>query len=633
MFGLGKSKPTHKLRARLVVEQLESRLVPYSVTGNAWPHPQLVTLSFVPDGTIIGSNSSGYIYSNLQATFNAKFGSAWAWQSQFLKAAQTWVQQTNINFAVVPDNGAIIGSGSDEQGDPNMGDIRISGYSFGNNNYLAVANMPPQVNNYSIAGDVCFNTGQTWNINGNYDIYTLAVHEFGHALGLDHSTVFTADMYSTYTNTKQRLNSDDIAGIRNIYSNNNPRSPDRYDAAASNDSFSTATDLSSQIDPTSKTALVNNLDITSPADTEYYTFTAPAGSSSTLTITVQSQGLSLLSPSLTVYNASQTQLATLSGIGQYGTTLTATVTGVQAGQQFYVKVTGADTSAFGTGAYALILNCGSSASPIAPSPETQTADGTTRSAGGGMAQSTTSGTLLNTTSSLLSGVVNLAGYVADGLLGTLLGISTTFGLGAGHGDPFEIGGVGSGSGVAALAGATPTPTAHSGLQSAFASALRDSPPLLLLPLNPSTQATARSQGTVADVVLPGRSAVTAARADIVFPSSPFVVTSPASRSALDVVFSSLDQGAAESPSQPPAPRQEYDSPESRFEERLPAESQESTQRETVRTETSCSRIVETTELTSEYGMDSLVLALLLVGSFHGKREEPKRSSRAGIGTR
>src|SRR5205823_8886878 len=73
-------------RARLGVEQLESRLVLFSASSNAWPHPELITIGFVPDGTVIGSNAQGYITSNLQSNFNARFGSPAAWQNQVLKA-------------------------------------------------------------------------------------------------------------------------------------------------------------------------------------------------------------------------------------------------------------------------------------------------------------------------------------------------------------------------------------------------------------------------------------------------------------------------------------------------------------------------------------------------------------------
>src|SRR5436190_2373591 len=145
------------LPTRLQFEQLEQRVVPYSTSGNAWINPQLVSLSFVPDGTVLGTTATGDIVSNLFARLNAHPGWTTAtWQRQILSAAQAWAQQTNLNFDVVADNGADIGSGNYQQGDPNFGDIRIGGYSFGSS-ALAQAFMPPPVNNYSLAGDVQFN--------------------------------------------------------------------------------------------------------------------------------------------------------------------------------------------------------------------------------------------------------------------------------------------------------------------------------------------------------------------------------------------------------------------------------------------------------------------------------------------
>jgi hypothetical protein len=369
-----------------------------------------ITLSFEPDGTNLGGQTS-----NLFAAFNAKWSTA-AWENQILRAAQVWAQQANINFSVVTDSGAPMGSGNSEQGDPTMGDIRIGGYNFGANT-LASAFLPPPANNYSIAGDIQFNTGQVWSVGGTYDLFTVAAHEIGHALGLLHSNTPLAIMYGAYNSRKTALNSDDIGGIQAIYG---ARQPDSYDTAAPNDTFSGASDLNPIIDPNCLTAVANNLDIVTAGDVEYFTFTAPANTSNSLTVKVQSNGLSLLAPTLNVFAADQTTLlGSASGAGKFRTTLSVTVNGVTAGQRYYVKVAGADNSAFGTGLYALSLNFGTGLSPSISSPNSETADGNSPQAGGGQPNDTmlpnnlVTHTLLNTTNAV-GGI--LSGNLVPGIL-------------------------------------------------------------------------------------------------------------------------------------------------------------------------------------------------------------------------
>jgi hypothetical protein len=353
------------------LEPLESRTVPYAATGNLWPHPQLITLSFQPDATDLGGQAS-----NLLAAFNSAFGSASAWQVPILQAAQAWAQQANVNFTVVSDNGAPSGTGSYQQGDPNFGDVRIGGFDFRDNSILALAYLPPPVNNYSLAGDITFNTGQVFNVNGlDYDVYTVAVHELGHALGLDESDTSLADMYLYYQGVQSGLYADDIAGVQSIYG---ARVPDAY-------SGTTATDISSQIDPHGLTVLLTGLNIATTSTADYYKVTAPAGGTGSLALTVQSTGLSLLAPKVTVYDAGQHRIASATGNGYVGSTLSLNVA-VTAGQTYYVRVTGADNSAFGTGAYGMTLNFGSGASPTIPAPNTQTANGSPLSGGGGVAE-------------------------------------------------------------------------------------------------------------------------------------------------------------------------------------------------------------------------------------------------------
>jgi hypothetical protein len=281
----------------------------------------------------------------------------------------------------------------------------------------------------------------------------VALHEIGHALGLGHSSLSTADMYSSYNGVKTGLSADDISGIQAVYG---ARPADAYNSNGKSDATSaTAAVLTPQISSSSLTALVPNLDLTSSSASEWYTFTAPQGASSTLTVTIQSTGLSLLTPSATLYASNATTvLASASGKGQLdGSTLTLTATGVKPGQQFYVKVTGADSTVFSTGTYALALNFGTGATPTESAAKTTDANGTTLQAGSGQGMNSTSGgggllgnllgTVTNTVSAAVQSLADLLGLTYEAAQALLAGTL----------DPLEAGPsqapVGASQGVAA----------------------------------------------------------------------------------------------------------------------------------------------------------------------------------------
>ncbi len=285
------------------------------------------------------------------------------------------------------------GSGSYQQGDPGFGDIRIGGYNFGTTS-LAMAFMPPPVNNYSVAGDIAFNTAQVFNNGGTYDLTTVAAHEIGHALGLYHSGISSAEMYSSYNGAKGSLSTDDIAGIQSIYGG--VRTVDQYEGTSGDDSYNTAYNINSLINTSNLTALVSDADITTTNDRDYYVLNVPSGTNGTMTVKMQSQGLSLLEPQLTVYNASQGSVGSVNGTN-YGDTVSVTVTGVTAGQHYFIQAFTPVPTAVGTGKYAMSMTFGANPTPTVPLPNTTEPNGSPLSSGGGQAVRYNIETLVNTT--------------------------------------------------------------------------------------------------------------------------------------------------------------------------------------------------------------------------------------------
>src|SRR3990172_2018776 len=162
-----KAPPTRRIGD---LENLEARELMYAVTGNAWPQKQMVTVSFMPDGTDLARQPSA-----LFSTMNARAATA-TWQKEILKGMQDYAANASINFVVVADDGSPFGScggsGSDcnKQGDSNFGDIRIGAVPLGTS--LAVAMLPPPANGDTTAGDIFFNTATTWNVGASYDVHT-----------------------------------------------------------------------------------------------------------------------------------------------------------------------------------------------------------------------------------------------------------------------------------------------------------------------------------------------------------------------------------------------------------------------------------------------------------------------------
>ncbi len=371
-----RTRSADRRRVKPALEGLEERKLLYATLGDAWAIPLRITYSFVPDGTNVGGYSS-----NLNSTLN-KLGTTAAWQLAFQKAAAYWSSYANINMAQVSDNGTDLGGAGAQQGDPNFGDIRIAMANQGANGVLASTFLPPTANGGSLAGDIVFNSGYAFKLNDDYDLQTVALHELGHSLGLDHSTDTNAAMTPYYEGVRQAPTPDDSAGIQSVYG----AYPSDSDT---NRTINTPTNITRLMTSNGQIS-IGALNLAGPSDLDWYSVTAPANTTGTMTVTMQAASLSMVSPRVAVYNSAKTGLAQF-----YSPTLggnaTVNITGVTAGQVYYIRASAA-SSPGAYGAFGLLVNFGSaSQAPIAP-PNTTIAAVADRG-GGSSSQTTSSGIL------------------------------------------------------------------------------------------------------------------------------------------------------------------------------------------------------------------------------------------------
>ena len=140
------------------------------------------------------------------------------------------------NLGMVTDGGGGFGAATSAGGQ--LGDIRIGAMAIDLPGHLLGHAFQPGTEALlgprgTIFGDIHLDNSEPWiddpkapstssaNFKG-YDLFTVLLHEFGHALGLGHSSDSNLDtcasvMCASYSGARRALSADDIAGIQYLY--------------------------------------------------------------------------------------------------------------------------------------------------------------------------------------------------------------------------------------------------------------------------------------------------------------------------------------------------------------------------------------------------------------------------------
>lgn len=316
------SAPPRARGHRPVFESLEDRLLLFVLSGYQWADPN-VSYSFMPDGTDLVSGQQSQLFANLDARFATT-----VWQAEFRRALDSWAEVSGLTFHEVSDDGSPQGTSGLAQGDPRFGDIRFAMEDMGS--LLGHALYPAGT---TASGDVSLGSTWGWNIGNFPDLYSVVLHETGHALGLEHSDVTESVMVPTagvYTGLYQ----DDIDGIQAMYGlpPGEPPPPPPPDDPLPADRFEVDDTMASSHDFGTINGLAENgLTVGTSTDMDFYSFVPRKNGKYAVSLTFAQLDGDL---DLTIYDAQGNPLA-----GATSTTDNESLTlSLAGGMRYYVKV-------------------------------------------------------------------------------------------------------------------------------------------------------------------------------------------------------------------------------------------------------------------------------------------------------
>lgn len=178
-----------------------------ALTTNGATTQSIPTYGYGWDGPGLGSATVFYYYSSVTSQLNAA-----AAKAEIARAMAQWAAVVKVTWA----------PGSSATANQTV-NILWTTYAHGDaypftgpGGVLAHTFYPANPNPEPIAGDMHLNDSETWGIGTNTDLFSVTLHELGHALGLGHSDNPNDVMYPYYK-LMTGLQPGDIAAIQTMY--------------------------------------------------------------------------------------------------------------------------------------------------------------------------------------------------------------------------------------------------------------------------------------------------------------------------------------------------------------------------------------------------------------------------------
>lgn len=332
----------YKRRKSLRFEQLESRDV-MATFGVPWPDAHRLTISFVPDGTQLGSGAS-----DLFATLDAQMPRD-VWQGEILRAFQTWASAADVDFAVVSDDGSPLGTSGLAQHDPRFGDIRIAG-GHTSSGVIAFGVPYNPVAGGTWAGDVVFGDSANYTKSPT-DLFSIALHEAGHVLGLDGSDDALSAMYDQAITSHTALSPTDVSNVTSLYGARVTANMTFHSTMSQAVSISPYSE-SIGVGYTGSVPLVAYGQLNRLNDASYFKFDRPLGYNGPITVRLETEGISLLQGRISVFDAKGNLVASdVQNADDASPTVTLSLSAQQS--RFYIRIEGAAPGVTSVGRFAI----------------------------------------------------------------------------------------------------------------------------------------------------------------------------------------------------------------------------------------------------------------------------------------